>query len=149
MVAWTLNPIIIIMMKRRKFLTNSSRIFGIGIIAQTLEDCSTTSVTPKPSAKFTLDLISSANSALSTIGGILYTQGIYVVRTAQSSYIALSPYCTHQGCAVNYNSSTKQFDCPCHGGKFDINGNVVSGPPPSPLGQYQVTQNGTTLTISG
>jgi cytochrome b6-f complex iron-sulfur subunit len=23
--------------------------------------------------------------------------------------------------------------CSCHGGTFDINGNVVAGPPPSPI----------------
>ncbi|TDI85191.1 MAG: hypothetical protein E2O78_04900 [Caldithrix sp.] len=28
--------------------------------------------------------------------------------------------------------------CPCHDGVFDVNGNVVSGPPPRPLQKYEV-----------
>ncbi|MBS1505131.1 MAG: Rieske 2Fe-2S domain-containing protein [Bacteroidetes bacterium] len=136
-------------MKRRDFLTNSSTLLGVGLIAQALDSCSTTSVTPKPNANFTIDLTNSANGALNTVGGVLSTQGIYIVRTGQSTYIALAPYCTHEGCGVSYNSSVKQFICPCHNGKFDLNGNVVSGPPPSPLSQYKVTLSGTTLTVTG
>lgn len=136
-------------MKRRDFLTNSSALLGVGLLAQALDSCSTTSVTPKPNANFTIDLTSAANSALNTVGGVLYTQGIYIVRTTQSTYIALAPYCTHEGCGVTYNSASKQFDCPCHSGKFDIRGNVVSGPPPSPLNQYKVSLSGNILTVTG
>jgi Rieske Fe-S protein len=136
-------------MRRREFITHSTTLVGLGLVAEAFESCTTTTVTPKPNTNFTIDLTSAANSALNTVGGVLYTQGIYVVHTGQSTYIALSPYCTHQGCGVTYNAGSKQFDCPCHGGKFDLNGNVLSGPPSSPLGQYQVALSGTTLTIKG
>jgi len=46
---------------------------------------------------------------------------------------ALSPVCTHLGCFVNWHSINQQFICPCHGGKYDITGNVIGGPPPAPL----------------
>jgi cytochrome b6-f complex iron-sulfur subunit len=46
---------------------------------------------------------------------------------------AYSPVCTHLGCLVNWDSFRNEFICPCHGGRFDINGNLVGGPPPKPL----------------
>src|SRR5260221_68462 len=123
-------------MKRRNFLNSSGTALGLGIIAQALDGCSPTSVNPKPSANFTVDLTSSTSSTLNTVGGVLLTHGIFIIRTGQSSYIALSQICTHAGCHVNFNSSSKQFVCPCHGGTYDINGKVISEPPPSPFAQY-------------
>jgi cytochrome b6-f complex iron-sulfur subunit len=46
---------------------------------------------------------------------------------------AFSPVCTHFGCFINWDSNKKIFLCPCHAGKYDIDGNVLSGPPPKPL----------------
>ncbi len=46
---------------------------------------------------------------------------------------AFSPICTHLGCLVHWNRHKNSFLCACHGGKYDINGIVVSGPPPKPL----------------
>ncbi len=51
---------------------------------------------------------------------------------------ALSTTCTHLGCKVYWEPENVRFFCPCHDGVFDINGNVVSGPPPRPLDSYQV-----------
>ncbi|MCX8033952.1 MAG: Rieske (2Fe-2S) protein [Thermodesulfovibrio sp.] len=57
---------------------------------------------------------------------------VFLVRT-EGSIIALSPVCTHLGCFVNYDRNSTEFICPCHGGKYDINGNVIAGPPKEPL----------------
>jgi menaquinol-cytochrome c reductase iron-sulfur subunit len=46
---------------------------------------------------------------------------------------ALSATCTHLGCQVRWDAGTTKFRCPCHGGVFDAQGNVVEGPPPRPL----------------
>lgn len=52
---------------------------------------------------------------------------------AASAFHALSAICTHKGCPVAWNAGAKQYQCPCHGGKFDPAGRVVGGPPPAPL----------------
>jgi len=136
-------------MKRRDFLNNTGAALGVGIIVQTLEGCSKSSVAPPtPTTGLIIDLSSPTNSALKTTGGFVLTKGIYVICTAPSTYVALSAVCTHQGCTVNFNSSSNQFSCPCHGGKFDISGKVLVGPPSSPLHQYTVAVNGQLLTIS-
>ncbi len=46
---------------------------------------------------------------------------------------AISPVCTHLGCVVSWHRKKEQFLCPCHGGRYDIEGRVIEGPPPKPL----------------
>jgi cytochrome b6-f complex iron-sulfur subunit len=98
---------------------------------------------------FTLDLSSSANAALLSPGGyVIANGGNVIVMNRASVYKALSLICTHNGCTVSYSPS-RAFVCPCHGGTYDVNGNVTGGPPPAPLTSYTVTQVGTVLTIKG
>ena len=135
-------------MKRRDFLKNTTTVLSAAALAQLLSECSKEQVSAKPAANFSIDLSDPKYSALQTVGGVVLANDVYIVCTAQASYIALSRVCTHQGCTVSYNSSGKNFVCPCHGGVYNLNGRVTSGPPPSPLAQYQVTVSGTTLSVA-
>jgi len=47
--------------------------------------------------------------------------------------IAFSPVCTHLGCYVNWDNNRKEFLCPCHGGRYNSEGQVIAGPPPKSL----------------
>jgi glycine/D-amino acid oxidase-like deaminating enzyme/nitrite reductase/ring-hydroxylating ferredoxin subunit len=58
-------------------------------------------------------------------------------RDASGVVHALDPVCTHMGCLVQWNGAEKSWDCPCHGSRFDTNGEVINGPamkalPPAP-----------------
>ena len=46
------------------------------------------------------------------------------------------------GCVVK-----STYKCPCHGGVYDREGNVVSGPPPAPLTSVNVRVNPQTSAI--
>ena len=58
---------------------------------------------------------------------------VYLVRTGEQDVRALHSTCTHLGCRTSYDRRTKRILCPCHGGVFDVQGNVLEGPPPAPL----------------
>jgi menaquinol-cytochrome c reductase iron-sulfur subunit len=55
---------------------------------------------------------------------------VRVKGTAPGEVQVLSPICTHLGCPIGWSADTSQFHCPCHGGTFDKDGSLVSGPPP-------------------
>jgi menaquinol-cytochrome c reductase iron-sulfur subunit len=73
--------------------------------------------------------------------------GVYVQRNSQNEISVFSNICTHLSCHVNWNADQKEYICPCHDGHFDINGKVVSGPPPRPLDTFQTKVEGDTLSI--
>jgi thiosulfate dehydrogenase (quinone) large subunit len=61
-------------------------------------------------------------------------QPAWVVHPSGTTFVAFSAVCTHAGCTVQFDSGSMQFVCPCHGGTYDArSGQVVAGPPPSPL----------------
>ena len=62
---------------------------------------------------------------------------VFVVASSEGITV-LSAVCSHLGCLVNYRKETREFVCPCHGGKYDISGRNIEGPPPAPLSAYPV-----------
>ncbi len=62
---------------------------------------------------------------------------VYMRRYADR-IVAFDPACTHLGCRIQYKDDQKKFLCPCHGGIFDSDGKVVSGPPPKALETHGV-----------
>jgi menaquinol-cytochrome c reductase iron-sulfur subunit len=61
---------------------------------------------------------------------------VYVVKTADNRLFALSNTCTHMQCNAHWDTGLGQFLCPCHGGLYDLTGQNIGGPPPSPLPQW-------------
>jgi cytochrome b6-f complex iron-sulfur subunit len=58
--------------------------------------------------------------------------GIYLIR-AQEGFFALSAICTHLGCLTTWKPELNQIACPCHGSKFNRDGQKIEGPAPKPL----------------
>jgi Rieske Fe-S protein len=71
---------------------------------------------------------------------------VYLVRTADSIR-ALDSTCTHLGCRTRFNADTRRIECPCHGGVYDLDGQVVSGPPPRPLDELPVRVEGARILV--
>jgi len=61
----------------------------------------------------------------------------YVKREKEGQIVAISAGCTHLGCIVTWDEAKKIFKCPCHDGRFDVDGRVISGPPPAPLKRHR------------
>jgi menaquinol-cytochrome c reductase iron-sulfur subunit len=60
-------------------------------------------------------------------------------------WIALSSRCMHLGCPVRWVSAAERFICPCHGGVYNIRGQVAGGPPVRPLDRFYTRLN----TVTG
>lgn len=50
---------------------------------------------------------------------------------------AVSLRCTHLGCLLHFNAAETSWDCPCHGSRFDIDGEVLAGPAVRPLERHE------------
>jgi Rieske Fe-S protein len=66
-------------------------------------------------------------------------QRFAVYRDEAGSVTALSARCTHMGCLVAFNSAERSWDCPCHGSRFDLAGEVIEGPATRPLEPADLT----------
>ncbi|MDD2445624.1 MAG: FAD-dependent oxidoreductase [Clostridia bacterium] len=56
-----------------------------------------------------------------------------VYKDAQNKLHICSPFCKHMGCQLTFNANTKTWDCPCHGSRFDIDGQIITAPTVKPL----------------
>lgn len=133
-----------------------------GLIESCKDNSSSPSVTPSymttiegtfANGKVTVNIDS--NSVLSKVGNaaiVSYTSGsIMIDHPSADVYNAFSRSCTHQGCLIeDFDTSSKQFFCGCHGSRFSENGNVSQGPANAPLKSYpaQFSNNVLTITIS-
>lgn len=71
-----------------------------------------------------------------------------LVNTADGQMRAFSAICTHLTCSVLYEGDTSTLFCPCHNGRFDLAGNVISGPPPRPLDAYEIEISGEDIFVT-
>jgi Rieske Fe-S protein len=67
------------------------------------------------------------------IGGVL-------VRSLDGAPIVIRLRCTHLGCRVNWDAVRDGFTCPCHGSRYDHDGNVAAGPATRPLSRIPARQ---------
>ena len=63
------------------------------------------------------------------------TRRICVAREGNQIAV-ISTTCTHLGCIVGVADTG--FSCPCHGSRYDQDGNVTGGPAPKALPRYKV-----------
>lgn len=75
-------------------------------------------------------------------GRIVRVQGrrVAAYRDEKGRLHTVSPICTHLGCHVVFNPTEKSWDCPCHGSRFGVNGNVLDGPASKPLERVKLEE---------
>ena len=71
-----------------------------------------------------------------------------LLRMADGELRAFLAVCTHLNCTVGYRPGQEDIFCACHLGKFDLDGNVVSGPPSKPLTRFVVEERGEQLVVA-
>ncbi|MGK7943888.1 MAG: FAD-dependent oxidoreductase [Microcystaceae cyanobacterium] len=73
----------------------------------------------------------------SQLGKNYYGAGDKVFLKQNSAQTAISLTCTHQGCTVSPQADGS-FLCPCHGAKYNAQGEVIQGPAKRNLTQFKV-----------
>jgi len=63
-----------------------------------------------------------------------------LVRLSTDQVVAYGRTCTHAGCLVGYDQSSRILVCPCHGAEFDPahHAEPIAGPAPTPLPSVRV-----------
>ncbi|MGD8344782.1 MAG: ubiquinol-cytochrome c reductase iron-sulfur subunit [Desulfobacterales bacterium] len=65
---------------------------------------------------------------------VLPQRGFVWAKTESAGNIHIfSSTCTHLACNIIWREDEKIFECPCHSGRFDIDGRPIAGPPTKPL----------------
>jgi cytochrome b6-f complex iron-sulfur subunit len=99
-------------------------------------------ILPPKEAELGPNLVLAAHAGeLKPNSGVIFRFGnrpALLILTADGKYHALSAVCTHLGCTVQYRPDLQEVWCPCHNGKYSVDGANISGPPPRPLQQFDV-----------
>ncbi|MFL6606310.1 MAG: FAD-dependent oxidoreductase [Steroidobacteraceae bacterium] len=69
------------------------------------------------------------------------TKLMAVYRDEQGRLHSRSAVCTHVGCIVHWNATEQSWDCPCHGSRFDVDGEVINGPARAALAPATVLED--------
>jgi Rieske Fe-S protein len=65
---------------------------------------------------------------------ILPQRGLVWAKTVGNDRIKVfSSTCTHLACNVIWREEAGVFECPCHSGRFNAEGQPIAGPPVRPL----------------
>ena len=73
------------------------------------------------------------------VAGTSVAGSAWLVLRAGGELVAFDPSCPHARCAYEWTDQA-QFACLCHDAFFDVDGNVLSGPPKRPLDEYRVRE---------
>jgi Rieske Fe-S protein len=57
---------------------------------------------------------------------------VYLRRGSDGKPQAMQVVCPHAGCFVEYDAANNNFLCPCHNGRFDLQGKRLDATSPSP-----------------
>jgi cytochrome b6-f complex iron-sulfur subunit len=65
--------------------------------------------------------------------------GKFWLSNSEQGIVALYKVCTHLGCLYAWVEVNGRFECPCHGSKFELDGQFIEGPAPRSLDRFAMT----------
>jgi len=80
------------------------------------------------------------------VSGKVRKTRVFIV-SSPGGLAVFSATCSHLGCLVNFNKEKQEFVCPCHGGRYDLMGKNVAGPPPAPLTRFPIKMQNSMLLL--
>jgi cytochrome b6-f complex iron-sulfur subunit len=140
------------------FATLGIGFYGCGSSTDAMED---TEVRPPSGGDGAIEISNNGNTitidlSVDSVSGLNQQGGWILIRNATtlavnvdgSTIRAFTSVCTHAGCSTNWQFSNSNFECTCHGSRFDTSGSVVRGPATGDLREYTVVRDGDLIVIS-
>ena len=153
----------IISVTRRRFCAGACQVASGATIATLFSACGGDSSPTGPSSpasalnrvagRFTGSGVQAtvSGSPLTDVGGAALVEsnaGVFLVaRTSASAFTAIEAVCTHEGCTIT-GAAGDIYVCPCHGSRYNRDGQVVNGPAKSSLRKYATTFTDGVVTIA-
>ena len=116
------------------------------VSATTTPVSTTTNLSNITNRLLTIDLSSSAASALTTVGGYLTKSGIVVAQVSAGVYVAVTQTCSHEP-KKNVIFNKTEFYCTAHGARFDLTGKGKNSFGSRGITVYKTATDGTTLVV--
>jgi len=133
---------------RRTFLAQSAILAAGALLAACAAGGDATA--PGTTLTSTTDIKVSDFPALASVGGVALVNvsgnPLAIVRTSDTTFLALSRICPHQGSTINPTGSG--FYCPGHGAQFSSTGQWVGGQRTSNMRSYSTTYDAAAGTIT-
>lgn len=73
---------------------------------------------------------------------------VFVLKTGRGVEV-FSAACPHVRCTLRFNPATREFDCPCHGSSFTLDGVRLRGPAPRNMVAADFEISGGDVVVSG
>ena len=108
-------------------------------------------VLPPQSGELDADAVAAKVNELAANSAKIFRMGNrpgILVRMADGNYRAFSAVCTHLNCTVQYRPREHDIWCACHNGVYNLQGAVVSGPPPKALEEFAVHARGQDIVVT-
>ena len=111
---------------------------------------STPAPTPAPAGELRLPLMGVGETVAASanlVGGLVTP--LAVTRLSETEAVTVSRVCTHEGCTVALPGAVgASLDCPCHGSRFQANGQVINGPAARALSSFPTRIVGNEVVVT-
>ena len=121
------HPTIPTQRSRREFLRQLTALGGAALVLPAMAEAAVTWAPVGDAARFRAGRFTQV-----TLPDKYNAEELYVTRADDGSPLVLWSRCTHKGCLVDWRQDQRQFECPCHRGRYDAAGRTSAARRPSP-----------------
>jgi cytochrome b6-f complex iron-sulfur subunit len=151
------------LVSRRQFCAGACQVASCATLATLASACSGDGSPTSPSGTaLTLPVltgqltgstvrVSASGSPLANVDGAVLVESIagvfLIARTSANTFTTIDAVCTHEGCTIS-GADGATYVCPCHGSRYNRNGQVQAGPARASLRQYTTSFANDVVTIA-